>query len=82
MSRTKSGLPSGPTYSPGVQAIMRNALTAYKRITPRVLKMRKAGLTLSQIATILNEAGEVTRGGKRFYGDTVRRIIKRSHASV
>jgi hypothetical protein len=71
-------LTESPNYSLGVQAIKRNALAAYKRITPRILKLRKAGLSLSQIAAVLNSAGEVTRGGSKFYGDTVNRILKRS----
>lgn len=78
MSITKIVAKPDVIHSAGVMAIKRNALTAYRRITPRILRMRKAGLTLAQIAAILNEAGEVTRKGKKFYGDTVRRILKRS----
>jgi hypothetical protein len=40
--------------------------------------MRKAGLSLSQIAATLNEAGEVTREGSRYHGATIRRILNRS----
>jgi hypothetical protein len=78
MSNTNIDLNPDITYSAGVMAIKANALAAYRRITPRILKMRKAGLTLAQIAATLNEAGEVTRKGSKFYGDTVRRILKRS----
>jgi Recombinase len=78
MNRTKIDLNPEMIYSAGVMAIKANALAAYRRVTPRILKMRKAGLTLAQIAATLNEAGEVTRGGSRYYGDTVRRILKRS----
>jgi hypothetical protein len=78
MSQTKIDSNPDIIYSPGVMAIVRNAVAAYKRITPRVRKMRKAGLSMGQIAATLNEAGEVTRQGSKFYAATVRCIIKRS----
>jgi hypothetical protein len=50
---------------------------AYAEIVPEIEKMRKKGMSFTEIATALNEAGHLTTGNKPFSAPTVFKIMKR-----
>lgn len=49
----------------------------YKNQINRIIKLRKKGLSYSEIANQLNDFGLKTREGQNFYPTTVRRIVHR-----
>ena len=57
------------------KVITAKAREEYADLAPRVIEMRKAGQTLSQIAATLNEEGQHTRRGKEFHASQVKNIL-------
>ena len=44
-------------------------------VVRQVVTMRQSGLSLQAIATALNEAGTLTKRGKKFYPSTIRYLL-------
>ena len=54
-----------------------NAINFYQSITPRILRLRKKGISLKEIAEDLNLDGIKTKEGKLFNPTTIYRILER-----
>lgn len=53
---------------------------AEQKVIAAILDCRKAGMSLRQIAAILNDQETTTKKGGRWYGETVRSILDRASA--
>lgn len=62
----------------GAAATRRSASEYYARVAHLAVGMRQRGATLTAIAAHLNELGELTREGRPFTRDTIRRILARA----
>lgn len=60
----------------GTAAIKRARSQAYQELGPMVAELHAAGKSLRAIAAVLNEAGEVTRGGKPWNHVQVQRVLE------
>jgi DNA invertase Pin-like site-specific DNA recombinase len=55
----------------------RNAGEAYSDLTETMSKLRDSGKSLREIAVTMNDAGEVTRRGKRWNAMQIKRVLDR-----
>jgi DNA invertase Pin-like site-specific DNA recombinase len=53
---------------------------AEQKVISRILDCRRAGMSLREIAAILNGQAITTKKGRRWYGETVRSILERAAA--
>ncbi len=61
----------------GAQVQREHAVTAYASLVHRVLNLKQRGMSYRAIAAALNADGEVTRTGRPFVAQTVKRVLER-----
>jgi len=78
--RRRAGIRKGQPKATkaAAEARSREAREAYSALIPGIVKMRREGLTMAEIAERINAEGHLTRAGKPFSASMVVRLLQRA----